>query len=51
MRDHPDPDHETPERMAIAGYYDKEMQSSDKDLGKCTNKADLDDWGLLRSLA
>lgn len=44
MRMHPD--HETLERKAISGYYDEEMRSSDKKLGKCTNKEALDDWEL-----
>lgn len=46
--EHPDPDHETPERKAIAGYYDEKMQSSDENLGKCSNKKALDDWELDR---
>ena len=39
------PDHETLERIAIAGYGEK-MQSPDEKLGNCTNKADLDDWSF-----
>lgn len=40
------PEHETLERIAIAGYYGEEMQFPDEKLGKCTNKADLDDWSF-----
>lgn len=43
------PAHNSLERAAIAGYYDDKMQSSDENLGKCTNKADLDGWYFLRS--
>ena len=47
MAEHPD--HETSGRAAISGYYDKEMKSSDEKLGRCTDKADLDDWNYRAS--
>lgn len=40
------PAHNSTERIAIAGYYDAKTQSSDKELGKCTNKEALDHWVL-----
>ena len=33
-------------RIDIAGYCCEEMKFSDERLGRCTNKADLDDWEL-----
>ena len=42
------PAHNSPERIAISGYYDGKTKASDKNLGKCSNKADLDDWEMDR---
>ena len=44
------PAHNSLERIVIAGYYDKKTQASDEKLGKCSNKADLDDWECDRSV-
>lgn len=44
MREHLD--HNSRERIDITGYCCEGMQPSDENLGRCTNKADLDNWEL-----
>ena len=40
------PAHKSREQTDLSGYYDAEIQSLDKRLGKCANKEALDDWIL-----